>query len=85
MTSHACVADKRQERKAETALPPTVHMVSWDAVGVLSHAWHSIVGSAAAADVAAAAAAAATAAAATVVNVVVDVDAAPYSPASSDA
>lgn len=84
MTSHACVADKRQERKAETALPPTVHMVSWDAVGVLSHAWHSIVGSAAAADVAAAAAAA-TAAAATVVNVVVDVDAAPYSPASSDA
>lgn len=59
-------------------------MVSWDAVGVLSHAWHSIVGSAAAADVAAAAAAA-TAAAATVVNVVVDVDAAPYSPASSDA
>lgn len=82
MTSHACVADKRQERKAETALPPTVHMVSWDAVGVLSHAWHSIVGSAAAADVAAAAAATATA---TVVNVVVDVDAAPYSPASSDA
>lgn len=57
-------------------------MVSWDAVGVLSHAWHSIVGSAAAADVAAAAAATATA---TVVNVVVDVDAAPYSPASSDA
>ena len=47
VTSQALVADRRQERKAETALPPTTHALwvsgaiamRWSAAVMDGHAW----------------------------------------------